>query len=276
MRINPRKDSRLKWPSQASGSVPVDRAPMASDLRRVPLASEVGQWGARRRRPVIESPTVERAACVLTQLQLRPQLAGRHWQTALASATPAPAPSPLVPLRDKTCFSARSSVSSISPGAPAQCPPMEASIGNCAWPWSAAARVRSSAAFMPRPPCSTIGPRWSPERCRAIRPSQGLGRRLRHSRRPGLRFLSRTDRKGKGAAGRSADRFRLGRHAEPHAFRNRQGGRRGRLQRHLRQADDVRPRPGRGIGRRGRALGRGVRRDAQLHRLSAGAAGAAR
>ena len=45
------------------------------------------------------------------------------------------------------------------------------------------------------------------------------------------------------AAGRQADRLRLRRHAEPHALRDRQGLRRGRLQRHLRQAADVRPRP---------------------------------
>ena len=45
-------------------------------------------------------------------------------------------------------------------------------------------------------------------------------------------------------------RLRLRRHAQPHAFRDRQGLRRGRLQRHVRQADDLRPGPGRGAGRR--------------------------
>ena len=49
-----------------------------------------------------------------------------------------------------------------------------------------------------------------------------------------------------------AHRFRLRRHAQPHALRDRQGVRRGRLQRHVRQADDVRPGPGRGAGQ-GRA-----------------------
>ena len=78
---------------------------------------------------------------------------------------------------------------------------------------------------------------------------------------------------GKGPAGRQADRFRLRRHAEPHALRDRQGRRRGRLQRHLRQADDVRPGPGRGAGRGRREVRRRLRRDAQLHRLSARAAG---
>ena len=42
------------------------------------------------------------------------------------------------------------------------------------------------------------------------------------------------------------------RDAQPHALRDRQGVRRGRLQRRLRQADDVRSRPGR-AARRGRA-----------------------
>ena len=71
-----------------------------------------------------------------------------------------------------------------------------------------------------------------------------------------------------------AHRFRLRRHAEPHALRDRQGVRRGRLQRHVRQADDLRSGPGRGAGE-GRAEDRRrLRRDAQLHRLSAGAPGA--
>ena len=50
----------------------------------------------------------------------------------------------------------------------------------------------------------------------------------------------------------TSDRLRLRRHAQPHPLRDRQGLRRGRLQRHLRQAADVRPRPGRGAaeGRR--------------------------
>ena len=87
---------------------------------------------------------------------------------------------------------------------------------------------------------------------------------------------TRADRRRSEAAGRPADRLRHRRHAEPHALRDRQGGARGRLQRHLRQADDVRPGPGRGAGRGRRRLGRRVRRHAQLHRLSAGAAGAAR
>ena len=78
------------------------------------------------------------------------------------------------------------------------------------------------------------------------------------------------------AAGRPADRFRHRRHAQPHAFRDRQGGRRGRLQRRLRQADDVRPRSRpRSWPAVVRRVGRRVRRHAQLHRLSAGAAGAA-
>ena len=81
--------------------------------------------------------------------------------------------------------------------------------------------------------------------------------------------------KENGAAGRPAGRLHLDRHAEPHALRNRQGGGRSGFQRHLRQADDVRPRPGRGTGRHRRSLGRGVRRHAQLHRLSARAAGPA-
>jgi predicted dehydrogenase len=42
-----------------------------------------------------------------------------------------------------------------------------------------------------------------------------------------------------------AHRFRQRRHAQPHALRDRQGGARSGLQRHLRQADDVRPGPGR-------------------------------
>ena len=70
-----------------------------------------------------------------------------------------------------------------------------------------------------------------------------------------------------------AHRLRLRRHAEPHALRDRQGVRRGRLQRHVRQAADLRPRPGRGAGQ-GRAEDRRrLRRHAQLHRLSAGAPG---
>ena len=68
-------------------------------------------------------------------------------------------------------------------------------------------------------------------------------------------------------------RFRLRRHAQPHALRDRQGLRRGRLQRHLRQADDVRSRPGRGTAEGRREDRRRLRRHAQLHRLSARAAG---
>ena len=70
-----------------------------------------------------------------------------------------------------------------------------------------------------------------------------------------------------------AHRLRLRRHAQPHPFRDRQGVRRGRLQRHVRQAADLRPGPGRGAGQ-GRAEDRRrLRRDAQLHRLSAGPPG---
>ena len=89
---------------------------------------------------------------------------------------------------------------------------------------------------------------------------QSLGRRLRHSRPIGLmaRIANCSTREKKLPAER-ADRFRLRRHAEPHPLRDRQGGGGGRLQRHLRQADDVRPEPGRAIGRRGRSLGRRVR-----------------
>ena len=36
---------------------------------------------------------------------------------------------------------------------------MEPSTASCAWPWSAAAKARSSAASTPRPPCSTTAPR---------------------------------------------------------------------------------------------------------------------
>ncbi len=104
---------------------------------------------------------------------------------------------------------------------------------------------------------------------------QGLGRRLRHPARAGLRLVRRNARRRGEAARRQADRLRHRRHAQPHAFRNRQGGARSRLQRDLRQAADLRSRPGREVGHDRRPLGRRLRRHAQLHRLSAGAAGAA-
>ena len=88
------------------------------------------------------------------------------------------------------------------------------------------------------------------------RKGQGLGRRLRHSARAGLRLVQEMIAARNEAARRRAHRLRLRRHAEPHALRDRQGRARGRLQRHVRQADDVRPGAGRGAGqgrRRARA-----------------------
>ena len=64
-------------------------------------------------------------------------------------------------------------------------------------------------------------------------------------------------------------RLRLRRHAQPHALRDRQDLRRGRLQRHLRQAADVRPRAGRGAAEGRREDRRRLRGHAQLHRLPA-------
>ena len=68
-------------------------------------------------------------------------------------------------------------------------------------------------------------------------------------------------------------RLRLRRDAQPHALRDRQDLRRGRLQRHLRQAADVRPRAGRRTAEGRREVGRRLRGHAQLHRLPARAAG---
>ncbi len=93
-------------------------------------------------------------------------------------------------------------------------------------------------------------PRRPRRRRPVVRPGQGQGvrPRLRHRARTRLRLLQGDDRRRDEAARRRAHRFRLRRHAEPHALRDRQGVRRGRLQRHVRQAADLRPRPGRGAG----------------------------
>ena len=132
------------------------------------------------------------------------------------------------------------------------CRPTPRSTASSAWAWSAAARGPSSAASTPPPPSSTTAPPSSPGHCRrdpAKAKASAPG--LRHPRRPGLRLATRrwsTPRR----SGRDKVDFVSRRHAEPHALRDRQGVRRGRLQRHLRQAADVRPGAGRGAaeGRR--------------------------
>ena len=104
-------------------------------------------------------------------------------------------------------------------------------------------RVHSIAAVLDQP-------RRPRRRRPVVRPRQGQGLRprLRHHAGAGLRLLQGDGRGREEAARRRAHRFRLRRHAQPHALRDRQGLRRGRLQRHVRQADDLRPGPGRGAG----------------------------
>ena len=108
-------------------------------------------------------------------------------------------------------------------------------------------RGRSSAAFTPRRPSWTIGRRSWPGRFRPIHQGQSVGTRLRHRSRPGLRLLSGDGRGGAKLRRVRANRFCRWRRPITRTSRL-QRLRRSRLQRHVRQADDVRSGPGRRAG----------------------------